>query len=209
MTHPAEPTFEWGEAADGLTVRFPTPPAVAPSIGCAVAFLVLASIVLLPIPLMLMWQLIQDPVGARPQRWVASAAVFAVFALLIGYALRVSRAMGRPAAPVEASTLLVRDGRLRVERAGQGGDMDYTWTLDEIADLRLCAAAPDRAFGGFASVLAAGVAPSELVRLSVERPSGEIDDILIPAPGRYWIESLEAKLRSHLRLSSPAADPDR
>ena len=201
MTHGAEPTFEWDEAAEGLTVRFPVPPAVAPSTGCAAAFLLGASVVLLPIPLMLMWQLVQDPAGATPQRWMASAAVFAVFALLLGYVLRVSREMRRPAAPGEASTLLVRDGVLRVERAGQGRDMDYTWNLDEIADLRLCAAAPDRAFGGFASVLAAGVAPNELVRLSVERPSGEIDDIVIAVPGRYWIGPLEAKLRAHLALT--------
>jgi len=103
---------------------------------------------------------------------------------------------------LKPSVLSITGDGLKIERAGRDRRMDYTWQLSEIVDIRLRYERPARIFINPKSVLMHAVEDDGLIRVSVEHPSGEIDDVMVLSAGRYWTDALEAKLRAHLGLSS-------
>jgi hypothetical protein len=122
---------------------------------------------------------------------------------LLWYAATAFHDARLPPEPLEPGVLWVKDGILKIERAGRDRDMDYSWELCEIADVRLGVAAPDRIFLSIKSLLAQTLFPDDLICISVERQSGEVDYVLVAAPGKYWPDALEARLRPHLGLCAP------
>jgi hypothetical protein len=117
---------------------------------------------------------------------------------------RLRREARAPGTPLEPSVLSITGDELKIERAGPDRGMDYSWELSEIADIRLCNAAPDRIFFSLKSLVAHAVSHDELIRVSVERPSGEVDDVTVLSAGRHWTNALEERLRSYVGLSPHA-----
>jgi hypothetical protein len=77
-----EPSFDWSQTPDGLTVRFPSPPGEQRSKGCAMVFLTVAAVLALPVPIMLVWRLVEDaPTDAVV--WVGFCLVMIVTAGLL------------------------------------------------------------------------------------------------------------------------------
>ena len=197
-----EESFIWEQGPDGLTVRFPTTPAETGHMGCAVAMLVAGLLIMVPLAAAATWGLVSD--STSPQNWVAAAVGSAVAVCLLWYlATGVRKARVAPP-PAISSVLTVRDNTLKIERAGRDRDTDVSWDVAEIADIRLCPKPKLPVFALLGSLPLALLFPpdDDLVRISVMLPSGEVEDVLLRAPGKYWTITLEGKLRGYLRLSA-------
>jgi hypothetical protein len=165
------------------------------------AALAAVAVLLLPVTVVLVWRAIADvPRGGT--FWRVFIVVIVAHGCLLWVAIarlrREARAHGTPSEP---SLLSITDGVLKIERAGPDRGMDYSWEVPEIADIRISAAAPDRIFLSPKSLLLHQLFAEEVIRVSVERQSGEIDDVLVSVSGRYWADGLENKLRTYLGLA--------
>jgi hypothetical protein len=200
-----KPTFEWAETTSAVTVRLPAPPPEPPSMRWTTAVVGVLALLLLAFTIMLAWRAIAEG-PADDTFWWMFAVVTAVDGCLLWVAMaqlrRDARAPGRASEP---TVVCITGEELRIERAGRDRDMDYSWKLSEIADIRLCNAAPDRIFVSARAVLEHAMSNEEVIRVSIEHPSGEIDDMIITSVGRDWADALETRLRAHLGLSSDAA----
>jgi hypothetical protein len=200
-----EPTFDWAETSDAVTVRFPAPPPERYSKGCATALLGAAAVLGLLVLVTLARRLVEDT-STDAATWVALCLVAIVATGFLLFGMSTFREAQLPARAAEPSVLSVTDRVLKIERAGPDRGMDYSWERTEIADVRICAAAPDRIrmFLSLPSLLGHALFPDEVIRVSVERRSGEVDDVFVSSPGRYWIDALETRLRAHLGLAATA-----
>lgn len=168
------------------------------------AFLAAGTVVLLPATFIFVWRAVAD-MPSDSTFWIALVIALAIHGCLIWAAIvRIRREARAPGTPLEPSELLITEHELKIERVGGDRGVDVSWGLSEINDIRICNAAPDRAFGGFKSIMAHAVSHDEVIRVSVERPTGEVDDVMILSTGRYWASELETRLRAHLRLSPDA-----
>ncbi len=96
---------------------------------------------------------------------------------------------------------------LKIERAGPDGDLDVSWALTEIKDIRLCKTADyGRIFLIFISLMLLLLfwPRGPWVRISVMLPSEEVEDVIVQAPGGSWIDDLEKLLRDYLGLAPDA-----
>jgi hypothetical protein len=188
-----------------LDVYFPTFEPEERSPGCAMAFLVAAILLALPIPVVAVVSLSSDS-PLTPTLWVAYAVVIAITVVMVLYAIAGVRTSRLPVPVIEPSVLKVNDDVLRIERVGKDRGTDVSWERAEIADIRLCVAAPDRVFLGIPAMLGHALSKSNnMIRVSVLLPSGDVDDVMIATPGQYWVGELEEKLRDYLGLI--ASDP--
>jgi hypothetical protein len=167
---------------------------------------VLATVAILPLPLtvVLLWRAIaQTP--ADQTFWQVFVVTILVHGCLITAAVFAFRRDARmPGTPLEPSVLSITPDELKIERAGRDRGMDYSWEISEIADVRLCYTEPDRIFLGLKSVVAHAMSHDEFVRISVERRTGEVDDVIVRTTGRYWMDVLEARVRAYLGLAPDA-----
>jgi hypothetical protein len=195
-----ESSFEWIETADAVTVRLPAPPGEPAAMTWTSAALILITILVLVTALLF---------GLYAPRDATFWLILAVLIVALGFLLRATIARLRreakaPRPPSEPSMLVIADGVLKIERAGPDRGMNYSWELTEIADLSMSNAALDRAFPSPRSLVAHGLSQEQVIRISVQRRSGEVDDITLLSTGRFWADSLETRLRNYLKLS-PAA----
>src|SRR5262249_13181264 len=155
---------------------------------------------LLPLPSIIVLMLLEGhaPSVLQILVWFVAEAVVAWF-FLTRY-----RAVHRPRHPRQPSVLTVTEDTLKIERAGRNGDLNISWQIQEIADIRLC---PHNNDGHF--ILAFMHSPihamflmrrDESVRVSVELPSGDVEDAVFAAPSGGWIQRFETRLRTYLGL---------
>lgn len=199
-----EPTFEWDETADAVTVRLPAPPPKSPAMSWTTAVLAAVAVLILPLTVMLLWRAIAEAPGDATFWWIFIMVMIGHGCLLWVAIARARREARAPGTPSEPSVLAIAGGLLKIERAGSDRGMDYSWELAEIADVRLCNAAPDRIFLSAKSLLAEALVHDEVIRVSIERRSGEVDDITVLCAGRHWVDALETRLRAHLGLRPDA-----
>jgi len=134
--------------------------------------------------------------------WWVFAVEIVIHGCLIWAAIAAVRRDARaPGTPLEPSVLAISEEEFTIERAGPDRGMDYSWERGEIADVRLCNAAPDRVLLSAKSVLRHALSADHVVRISVERRSGEVDDVMVLSSGRLWADALEPRLRAYLGLS--------
>lgn len=190
----------WEETSAGLCVRFPAPPADTKNVGCAITVLVAGAFMMLCLVAAALWHAYDET--------TAGSLVVAAIALIVAFlAIRYLRANVRaertPSPPPEPSILRVQGDTVVVERTGRDRDVDVSWQLDEIADIRLCPTYDRRIILGVHSLVRAVFSPpdDDRVRISVMHPSGEVDDVVVQAPGRDWIEGMERRLRSYLNVT--------
>lgn len=194
-----EARFIWEEKPEGITVRFPPPISEDGSRGCAIAILVFAWMLFGLAGMVLGWQLLENPGNIAV--WIATGVGAAFAGLLIRYLAADARKVRVPSEP---SVLTIGDGILKIERTGHKRDVDVSWEVSEIADIRVCPTTDERIFLGVGSMLSVALFPpgGGLIRISVMRPSGEVDDVVFQSPGKDWADEAEKKLRDYLGLTS-------
>jgi hypothetical protein len=199
--------FVWSESDGRLRIELPAPTNQLQhqeSAGCAITLL-LAAGVLLTLTLAALGRIAQSE-RANIGVWIGITILLGLACLIFVYALGgVRRAhttrdpsLGGP------SEIFVDERELRISRTGQDRGTDVAWDLVDIADVRICPTQPDRLLTFFfikEALTHAFFAKDELVRVSVMDVSGQIDDVILVAPGRYWPQELEDRLRSYLGLA--------
>jgi hypothetical protein len=199
--------FEWIETAEGLRVRFPPPPTEQHTRGCATTPLVAAVLCLIPIPLSVLWRIVND-IPTTNGLWGVYIAAITITWIFLLYAMWAYRESALPPRTMEPSVLSITDGLMKIERAGRKRDMDYSWDRSEIVDVRLGAEGPEHFT--WEKLLPfqwdkllpfhASFPEQDFIRFSVEDTSGQVNDVMIEAPGKYWTFELEPKLRAYLGL---------
>lgn len=182
-----------------VRVSLPTPTrdVEPPSLGCSTALFWLAVVLMLLLNAAVIAHGLDEPTDVG--RWAVVVIGLAIAAYLLWYLRRaIWQAKIRPE-PVAVSVLLIGPAQFRIERAGVRRDLDVSWELSQIADIALC---PTNDFqpaltpkGLFMQAISM---KEDLVRVSVELTSGEVEDVVVRASGRDWIAELEARVRAHL-----------
>jgi hypothetical protein len=200
-TSSSSPT--WEEQPRRLHIEFPLP-ADRGWKPAAWALLVVTSLLALPFPLFMVLSVIE---GANLMTPVTLFAI-AFEALILWFWRKFLRAILNPPPRSHACTLTVEDSTLKVERAGADGDLDVSWDLVEIADIRLCKSAGQN-LGGLihAPLLVLFLMQRDhLVRISVMLPSGLVEDTIIRAGSAdAWTDDVESRLRDYLGLGIRSA----
>lgn len=195
------PSIRYEESDHALVIRLPAPAPSQeqPSIGCAIAVLVLAAFIAVPI----LWMVVTDLAnGDAPdsRHWVAYVGLTLIVAWLLWYARREARRALQPSPPPESSVLTIDADNFRVERAGPARDMDYSWDRSEIADVRLSRAMPSAAGFGFRTVLPYALGKDRKLRISVQDHQGDVADVFVETPEGFCVEDLEVTIRARLGL---------
>jgi hypothetical protein len=197
------PTFEWEEVAGVVTVRLPAPPLVPPSMTWTTAILTGAAIFLFIPTLLLLFTAVANVPRGPTFWWVLGAAILAEACLAWRAITAVRREASAPGTPLEPAVLSLTADALKIERAGLDRGTDVSWERWEVADLRMCNAAPDRVFLGLQSLVKHALSADDVLRVSVERPSGDVNDVFVLTRGRGWADALELRVRTHLGLPPP------
>ena len=173
--------------------------------GWTTAAMILITLFVLLTTVFFCWRAVAEMPREASFWLIPAALVSALGGLLWGTIARLRREAKAPGAPAEPSLLRIADGVLKVERAGPGRGMDYSWEFSEIADLCMSNTSPDRASPSVGSLVRERLAHDQMIRISVARKSGEVDDINILSAGQHWASSLETRLRDYLKRSTGAA----
>jgi hypothetical protein len=195
-----EAVATWTEHTDGVVVQFPAPPG-GENAGCAWVLLIIAFLFAIFLPafvvLMLMEKLQLGLVGIA----LLMAAELVILRLSWGFLKEVRYSQHAPPQP---SILTICSGVLKIERAGPDGELNVSWELKEIADIRLCATADvGRILLGLLSplIMLFNMPRGPLVRISVMLPTGAVEDTVVLAPVGRWVEDVEQRLRHYLGLA--------
>jgi hypothetical protein len=208
MTEVKGPT--WNEQAGRLVIDFPAE-VYRGSKAMDWAILVIVSLFAIPLPIFIVQMLMNAP--DEQIVWLISCLCGEIaIAFLWRACLRAAYRSDIPRLSHPQSSLIVEGDVLKVERAGVVGELDVSWSIAEIADIRLCSTIDHvRWWLSFIlpHLLTYMFPPrGPLVRISIMLASGAVEDTVVRAPEGGWILEIEERLRQYLELTEQSANTE-